>query len=179
MPRRASARHRRFPGTSLRTRAGFSLRELAGLDLEYRLRAGELARVEELLDRFPALRAEHSMTLELITLEYRVRASCAEPVGVAEYLKRFPPLRDKLSTLLEPLGHNIPDVLAAPQQGDEIGRLGHYRVLSVLGRGGMGVVLLGHDPHLDRQVAIKLMLSDVAKANRPAYASFVKRGRRN
>src|SRR5262245_43511787 len=38
-------------------------------------------------------------------------------------------------TAIEPL-----QVLAPPLRPDEIGRLGHYRVLSVLGAGGMGIV---------------------------------------
>ena len=34
----------------------------------------------------------------------------------------------------------IRSLLQPPQQADELGRLGDYRVLKVLGRGGMGVV---------------------------------------
>ena len=52
--------------------------------------------------------------------------------------------------------------LAPAQTPDEIGRLGHYRVLKVLGKGGMGMVFLAHDPHLDRPVALKIMLPQVA-----------------
>jgi eukaryotic-like serine/threonine-protein kinase len=38
-----------------------------------------------------------------------------------------------------------------------LGRLGPYEVLSVIGRGGMGVVLKAHDPALRRMVAIKVL----------------------
>jgi WD40 repeat protein/serine/threonine protein kinase len=47
--------------------------------------------------------------------------------------------------------------LAPPQAPDEIGRLGSYRVLRVLGSGGMGVVFEAEDPHLKRHVALKVM----------------------
>jgi formylglycine-generating enzyme required for sulfatase activity len=54
------------------------------------------------------------------------------------------------------------DFLAPPQQSDELGRLGSYRVLKVLGAGGMGLVLQAEDPKLKRLVALKVMRPELA-----------------
>ncbi len=56
-------------------------------------------------------------------------------------------------------GHPKLDFLAPAQKPDELGRLGTYRVLKVLGTGGMGMVLLAEDPVLKRPVALKRISS--------------------
>jgi serine/threonine protein kinase/Leucine-rich repeat (LRR) protein len=53
--------------------------------------------------------------------------------------------------------------LNPPHSPEELGRLGPYRVLKVLGHGGMGMVFLAEDPRLKRTVALKVMLPEVAK----------------
>src|SRR5687768_18157581 len=40
---------------------------------------------------------------------------------------------------------------------DPWARLGHYEIVSILGRGGMGEVYRGRDTRLDRSVAIKVL----------------------
>src|SRR5579884_1885367 len=52
--------------------------------------------------------------------------------------------------------------LGPPRGPGELGRLGPYRVLSVLGCGGMGAVYRAEDTHLQRPVALKVMLPAVA-----------------
>src|SRR4051812_29968578 len=54
------------------------------------------------------------------------------------------------------------DFLAPSEKPDSLGRVGHYEVREVIGRGGMGIVLRAFDEKLHRVVAIKVMAAQLA-----------------
>src|SRR5262245_48427557 len=63
--------------------------------------------------------------------------------------------------------------LAPPTRPDSLGRIGHYEVLQVLGKGGFGIVLRAFDDVLQRVVAIKVMAPQLA-ATSPARRRFLR-----
>jgi serine/threonine protein kinase len=58
------------------------------------------------------------------------------------------------------------------------GTLGHFRILSRLGSGGMGVVYRAHDEKLHRTVAIKVVARD-SGPTAADRARIVEEGRRS
>lgn len=60
-------------------------------------------------------------------------------------------------TRKEQLGFLLPSEVE-----DSLGRFGRYEITEILGRGGMGVVMRGHDPALNRQSAIKVLAPELA-----------------
>ena len=63
--------------------------------------------------------------------------------------------------------------LAPPREPGALGRLDHYDVLEVLGRGSTGVVLKARDAKLQRVVALKVLAPRLA-ASGPARQRFVR-----
>src|SRR5262249_21465219 len=131
---------------------GRALAELARLDLEHRLRAGEPVRVEAYLARCPELQQDAEAVLALITREDRVRRRREPALPRAAPHPRLPPRPPPWRQFAPPGAGGQPPLLAPrsssdlssdpplplralnpPQRPDEIGRLAHYRVLKVLG----------------------------------------------
>ncbi len=65
---------------------------------------------------------------------------------------------------------------APPTTPGDLGRLGKYRIVKELGRGGMGAVYLAHDERLRRKVAFKVMLPKFA-ADAEAKSRFLREAR--
>jgi WD40 repeat protein/serine/threonine protein kinase len=68
------------------------------------------------------------------------------------------------------------DFLEPSQKPNSLGRLGHYEVLEVIGRGGMGIVLRAFDEKLHRVVAIKVLAPALA-GNTEDRQRFVREAR--
>jgi serine/threonine-protein kinase len=80
-------------------------------------------------------------------------------------------------TLDEPTARSLAgldlDFLQPSDNAAALGRLGHYEVLELIGRGGMGLVLKALDPALNRPVAIKVLAAELA-ANGAARKRFAR-----
>src|SRR3954469_12596287 len=73
------------------------LTELVHVDLENRLRAGEPARVEEYLVRYPELTEDRAVVLELISAEHEFRRRREPGLALSEFFGCFPEYRAELS----------------------------------------------------------------------------------
>jgi WD40 repeat protein/serine/threonine protein kinase len=135
--------------------------DLGAIDLEMRLKAGEPARVEQYLERYPKLGDNGDALAELATVEYEQRRR-REEVATEDYVKRFPALSISGTWPPKPISTAVPsqgrpqDVRATtaadwPQSFD------HYEVEGAINRGGMGVILRCRDTILNRPIAVKTL----------------------
>jgi hypothetical protein len=125
--------------------------ELVRTDLEYRLKAGEPARVEEYVERFPAL-SEKDL-LELAKDEWEIRRRSEPELSIEELRRRFPQLGDRIAPTADATARFGPRALPTS--------LGKYTLIQELGRGTFGIVYRARDRELDRMVALKVPRSNM------------------
>lgn len=70
------------------------------------------------------------------------------------------------------LEHHL-DSQTPPNEADILFKIGHYQVLSTIGKGGMGVVYLAYDPSCGRRIAIKKIRKDLQDFKQ-IHARFLK-----
>jgi serine/threonine-protein kinase len=96
------------------------LAELVHTDLEYRLKDGEPARVEDYLARFPELVGDRAAELELIKAELELRWRHESGLALDDYLERFPRHRAELLSTWRTKPSPGPPRLNCPQCGEPL-----------------------------------------------------------
>lgn len=103
------------------------------------------------------------------------RRNDAAESSAAEPANTTPSTADATPTLEAPTPVGLP-FLKKSEDPAYLGRLHHFEVSRVIGRGGMGIVLEAFDTHLQRVVAIKVLNPEYAK-NDVARQRFCREGR--
>ena len=106
----------------------------------------------------------------------RLRTALGDSAAKARYIETLARRGYRFIGALEPTD-SLPEPAPADHEELEGRTIGHYRVLELLGRGGMGVVYRAEDLQLGRKVAIKLLHGPAREAGPGALARFQREAR--
>jgi formylglycine-generating enzyme required for sulfatase activity len=126
---------------------------------------------------------------ELLAAHFKTGAFLDEPVGMQLEAGSATPIDiNPVTTQVNPVGNAVADAkkrgeepddlpfLQPSSRPDSLGRIGHYEVLQVLGKGGFGIVFRAFDDVLQRVVAIKVLAPTLAVTS-PARKRFLREAR--
>jgi serine/threonine protein kinase/Flp pilus assembly protein TadD len=125
-------------------------------DFAARWRRGERPKTEEYLERYPELREQPEVAIELIYEEICLSAPTDMEAATHEMIRRFPQWEGQLRVLCDchRLLESRPESPRFPIAGET---LGEFHLLAELGRGAQGRVFLAKQSALaDRSVVLKL-----------------------
>jgi serine/threonine-protein kinase len=145
-----------------------ALLELAHAELECRLKAGEPARAQDYLMRYPELGGNAEAVLGLLESEYRLRRRDEPDLTLADYAQRFPELAEQIRRRLSEADAAGPGqtTLVPAETGTGAGGARpegpRYRALHFHARGGLGEVWAARDQEFGRRVALKRLRQERA-----------------
>src|SRR5262245_5036240 len=139
--------------------------ELVHADLEFRIKAGEAARVESYLDCYPALAGDEATILDLLEAEYEMRRRKESNVGFDEYAARFPQHHQELRKRLGGASTAVCTEVAYDgiQSPRDLTAIPGYEIVKEIGRGGMGIIYQAKQARLRRHVALKFLPVDLVQ----------------